>query len=585
MTRTNTNFLRAILLLGLCLSLTLVFPKPVQSAVICIWEGDTSADWFTIANWSCGHVPNAGDNVEISSGTTNQPTIASLSSVTVNTITINPGAVLTINYGSAVNAAAWTIDGDVTANTADSSIYINFSVSEGGVVNISSTGSITKLGTGDLYIYAALNNAGNVTGTALGSYTGGVALKRGGTHTGTFQGEYLWLGDNETASGQIFNFNSGSTVAVYRFSARGGTVNIFGTFSPPDISSTGLIVQPTTGTSVVTFKTGATISKMAESTYINYGGKLILESQAYDYALFKLSLDYNGELQNLGNLSITTQFDWLAGKITGGGTTTVDNPAVFKMGISIYSQNDFTLDGHTLTNNSTANWNKRDLALANSAEFVNNGIFNANATTTMTGGETECFTNNGSFIKNTDGTTTTMDIPFTNNGTVTVVAGDLVFKMSGGTFDPGDTLTLGNGESLVGSGTLAANLVNGGTVSPGVSPGRITVDGDYTQQETGLLIIELGGTTAGTEYDQLVVTGTATMHGTLAVTILPGFTPQAGDTFFIIDHVTGTGTFDTVSLPTLAGGLKMEIDFSDDYVTLTVVEDNTFYIYLPLIVK
>lgn len=138
---------------------------------------------------------------------------------------------------------------------------------------------------------------------------------------------------------------------------------------------------------------------------------------------------------------------------------------------------------------------------------------------------------------------------------------------------------------LVDSGTLAANLVNGGTISPGVSPGLITVDGDYTQQETGLLIIELGGTTAGTEYDQLVVTGTATMHGTLTVTVLPGFTPQVGDTFFIIDHVTGTGTFDTVSLPPLDGGLEMEIDFSDDGVTLTVVEGDTFSIYLPLIVK
>jgi len=515
----------------------------------------------------------------------------------VNSITINPGAVLTINYGSAVNAAAWTIDGDVTANTADSSIYINFSVSEGGVVNISSTGSITKLSTGDLYIYAALNNAGSVTGSGDGPYTGGVGFKRGGTHTGIIQGEKLYLGDNATISGQIFNFNNGSTISLYRFYAWGGTVNIFGTFSPPDVSSTGLIVQPNTGTSVVTFKTGATISKMAESTYINYGGKLILESQAYDYALFKLSLDYNGELQNFGNLSVATQFDWFAGKITGDGTTTVDNPAVFRMGISVYTQNDFTLDNQTLINNSTANWTQRDLTFSNSAEFVNNGTFNANATTTMSGGETVTFTNNGNVYKNTAGTTTTMNVDFINDGLVQVNAGSLVFplgmengddttlNLNGGTLNPGETLSLESGDSLVGSGTLAANLVNGGTVSPGDSPGIITVDGNYMQQAAGVLEIELGGTTAGTEHDQLVVTGTATMHGTITVTVLPGFTPQAGDTFFIIDHVTGTGTFDTVSLPPLDGGLEMEIDFSDDGVTLTVVEGDTFSIYLPLIVK
>jgi len=578
MKRTHNNFLRAILLLGLCLSLTLGFTKPVQAAVVCIWEGDTSADWFTIANWSCGHVPNEGDNVEISSGTTNQPTIGAMNSVTVNSITINSGAVLTILSGSIVNAGTWTIDGDVTANTGDSLIYINYFAGTGsGVVNVSSTGTFTTLGTGDLFLMSTFNNAGTVD-----IQVAGFILNRGGTHTGLFQGGKLFIGFD--ATGQTYNFNTGADIRVTQLSARGGTVNITGTYSPP-VTGSYLIVQPNSGTSLVHIKTGASILRMAETTDINYGGKLILESQAYDYAMFKLNLDYNGELQNFDNLTIATQFLWMAGKITGDGTTTVENPAVFRMGTSVYTQNDFTLDTQTLVNNSTANWNKRNLTVSNAAEFVNNGTFNANATTTMSGGETECFTNNGSFIKNTAGTTTTMDIPFTNNGTVTVVAGELVFKMSGGTFDPGDTLTLGNGESLVGSGTLAANLVNGGTVSPGVSPGRITVDGDYTQLESGLLIIELGGTTADTEYDQLVVTGTATMHGTLTVTILPGFTPQAGDTFFIIDHVTGTGTFDTVSLPTLAGGLKMGIDFSDDYVTLTVVEDNTFYIYLPLIVK
>jgi hypothetical protein len=422
---------------------------------------------------------------------------------------------------------------------------------------------------------------------------------RGGKHTGIFQGEYLFLGNNDVASGQFFNFNSGSQLRVNQLHARSGTVNMSGTYSQPEDTGTTLFVQPNDGTSIVYFKTGLGILKMPETTFIENGGKLILEAQIDDdYSMSKLNLEYNGELQNNDDLNITTQFNWKAGKLTGNGTTTVDSSAAFTMGTSAFAANDFTLDGQTLINSATANWNKRDLTFANSAEIINNGIFNANATTTMIGGTTEGFVNNGYFFKKTAGTTTIMNIPFTNNGTVDVVAGTLVFQqgmdngedavidLGGGTLDPGDELIIDSDDSLIGSGTLAANLVNEGTVSPGNSAGIITVDGYYTQEAGGTLEIELGGTAAGTEHDQLVVTGTATMNGTLTVTLLPGFLPELGETFFIIDHTIGTLKFDTINLPSLAGGLKLEADFSDDGVTLTVVSASTdAFIFLPMIMK
>jgi len=564
--------------------------KPVQ-AETCTWEGDGNTDWMLAGNWTCEHVPVSTDTVNIPV-VTNFPVIytnVDIPTPPVLSLTIDPDAFLTINQGMALDATTMTINGTLVANAASSPIFINV-FTQTGVVDVGSDGAITKQGADYLYIYSAFNNAGSVSGTSLGTYTGGVSLIRGGTHTGIIQGEKLFVGNNDYASGQVFNFNAGSQIRVDQLHAKGGTVNIYGTYSQPENTGTALIVQPTSGTSVVHFETGASILKMPEYFDITYGGKLILESQAYNYNMTKLSLDYMGELQNLGNVTIATRFLWLAGKLTGNGTTTVDASATFTMGMSVYTQNDFTLNNQTLINNSTANWNKRDLTFTNAATFINNGTFNANATTTMTGGETDVFTNNGSFIKNTASTTTTMNIPFTNNGTVQVTAGELVFMLNGGTYDPGETLNLGSGEVLAGSGTVAANLVNGGTVSPGASPGVITVDGDYTQLETGVLEIDLGGTEAGTEYDQLVVTGTATMHGTLNVTLMPGFTPQAGDIFFIIDHSgdgsSGTGTFDTVNLPDLTGGLEMEIDFADPGVTLTVVSGSTdTFIYLPLIIK
>ena len=72
-------------------------------------------------------------------------------------------------------------------------------------------------------------------------------------------------------------------------------------------------------------------------------------------------------------------------------------------------------------------------------------------------------------------------------------------------------------------GTLSGNLhVVGGVIStartiPGLSAGEISIDGDFTQTETGTLEIEIFGTEAGSEYDQLNVNGTATLGGTLHI--------------------------------------------------------------------
>jgi hypothetical protein len=41
----------------------------------CTWDGDGNADWMLAGNWSCGHVPQATDTVNISVVTTTYPVI------------------------------------------------------------------------------------------------------------------------------------------------------------------------------------------------------------------------------------------------------------------------------------------------------------------------------------------------------------------------------------------------------------------------------------------------------------------------------------------------------------------------------
>ena len=73
------------------------------------------------------------------------------------------------------------------------------------------------------------------------------------------------------------------------------------------------------------------------------------------------------------------------------------------------------------------------------------------------------------------------------------------------------------GGKLWGSGTMDANVINsGGNVAPGDSPGNITIAGNYMQSTGGELDILFSDTNA---FDVLNVLGTATLGGTLKITV------------------------------------------------------------------
>ncbi len=128
---------------------------------------------------------------------------------------------------------------------------------------------------------------------------------------------------------------------------------------------------------------------------------------------------------------------------------------------------------------------------------------------------------------------------------------------------------ISSGETFSGTGTIESNVTNAGTVSPGNSAGSITVQGDYTQSADGILDIELGGATAGTQYDQLTVTGTATMAGTLNVSLIDGFIPQVGDSFTILPYGTRSGGFSTLNVPE---GYRWGFEYGYSGIILTVLE-------------
>jgi hypothetical protein len=126
--------------------------------------------------------------------------------------------------------------------------------------------------------------------------------------------------------------------------------------------------------------------------------------------------------------------------------------------------------------------------------------------------------------------------------------------------DAGDDVTCGN---------LSVNTPSG-ALAPGSSPGIFSVSGNYTH--TGNLAIEIAGTAGAGHptngHDQLSVSGTLTLGGTLTVTFINGFTPSAGDMFVIATMGARVGTFNTLNLP---GNVSWTVSYTSTQVVLNAV--------------
>ncbi|MAE93033.1 MAG: hypothetical protein CL910_00090 [Deltaproteobacteria bacterium] len=134
------------------------------------------------------------------------------------------------------------------------------------------------------------------------------------------------------------------------------------------------------------------------------------------------------------------------------------------------------------------------------------------------------------------------------------------------------------GGVIRGTGTLnVANITftNNGTISPGSSPGDLTVLGNLLQGASGILEFEIGGTTTGS-FDRLIMSsGTATLGGTLVLAFVGGFAPGLGDTFDLIVG-NASGGFGDVQITGLAPGFLYDLAVGPGGLTLTANSDGSF---------
>jgi autotransporter-associated beta strand protein len=129
----------------------------------------------------------------------------------------------------------------------------------------------------------------------------------------------------------------------------------------------------------------------------------------------------------------------------------------------------------------------------------------------------------------------------------------------------------GSSAVLGGTGTVGAVFVsNGGTISPGNSPG-ILHTGPVMWGAGSAYRAELNGPDPGNGYDQLQVSGTADLSAGPTLSLSLGFVPVAGQKFTILqaDQVTGTFAGLENGSAVVLNGLTFHIHYTPRSVFLT----------------
>lgn len=135
-------------------------------------------------------------------------------------------------------------------------------------------------------------------------------------------------------------------------------------------------------------------------------------------------------------------------------------------------------------------------------------------------------------------------------------------RILGGTQVRAEEFYIFEGGRISGTGSARGKLVNRGIVSPGESAGTLTIDGDYVQENPGILILEIGGSEPG-QSDLLAVTGNVMIGGQIVLRFINGFLPREGDQFTLM-KIGGSRDVIDVSfvVENLASGFQYDVTFN-----------------------
>lgn len=572
------------------------------------WTGSINNDWNNAGNWSPSGVPGSGDNVIINSGTVslNTTPVGDIGSLTMNGGDLTIGVSLTISGASNIGGGA-TLDvgADLILNAAlvvdGQLIFGDNSISGVGDLTINGTfnwnsSSATLQGPGSRTNSGTINMTGALLQTTL---TNDGTLNQSGTQTFILGngGRYVNNGTHDFQNDRDINENDPGNLG---FTNNGSVIKSGGT-ARSDIlvdydgsgsveAQAGSIEFRSNSTQTGTLTSNGGSIKFPTSNH-SFSGVSIGGSGSTEINGGTISIDTDVSATNIlfssglivgpSNLTISGTMDWTGG--TYGNTVDA--------GQLIISGN-LNLNGGdkletTMTNDGTITWSGGSWTFNSNAVLINNGTMTIETDQDiLPQGGPQSIQNNGTWEKTMGSSTTVIHPVFDNDGDVSVAIGEMRFfegtnsstmsAATGAILDFSGSSTYTNNGTIGGSGTIGIGgpLDQNGTLSPGSSPGILTFTGGPNFSSTSDIVIELGGNTVGTEYDQVDISGTVSLDGSLTASLISGFVPSAADTFNVVKFGTQTGQL-TNTVAADLDSLVLEIIEDAGFIKLVTIYKNT----------
>jgi len=489
----------------------------------------------------------SGDGILVTGGSTTLTNSGSISgdvvldASSVNTVTLTAGGSISgnLNIGSQAGST-------LTLNGAGTQVY---SAAVTGTTTFA--GALTESGTGTW----AIDVAFAPTSTTISSGT--LQIGNGGT-IGSLSGSISDSGTlayDRTDAITVSNSVSGSGGLTQ---AGSGTLTLSGnnfTYTGATLVSAGTLA----------LSSGADISD-STSVVISNGAVLDLSASTVPFVQNLAGGATSGVVLGSNTLTVTSSSDTTyAGVISGaGGLTKSGSSTLILSGNNTYA-------GATTVSAGTLQIGNGGTTGAIAGNLVDNSAVIFDRSDTVTNSST--ITGNGTLQQSGSGTLVLTGTSSAFTGATQVSAGSL--EVDGTLGDSSTTVTVASGASVGGSGTLGGNLnvLSGGTLAPG-DPVTLHIGGNLTLNSGSNTLFQVASTS---NYDKVVVGGTATLGGNLLIQPIGGFVPTGGESFTFITATGGvSGQFSGVT-NTLGNALTYTYNYNSNDFTVTIgTQQNSF---------
>jgi autotransporter-associated beta strand protein/T5SS/PEP-CTERM-associated repeat protein len=499
-------------------------------------------------------------HLQIDGGDVYSPLLRIASGTAVGSVALNGGSLSTNEVTRGTGTASFHFGGGTLTASADSGNFFNgFSSSEltsTGTAFINSNGfTITStVGLGGSGVLTKLG-AGTLNFTDTNAYTGGTIVRSG---TLAVNGGVInhaarsvlvgnTFGDNGSVSilngGRISSLNTflgnvaGSTGKATVTSGTWTTANTFyvGQIGNGELLVNGGVVTNTYG--FIGFNPGAsgtaTISSgtWANSNYLAVGdlgsGHLVVSGGAVTNSLGYIGLSFGGTGVAAVSGGVWANTNTLTIGDSGHGVLSITDSGLVTSGT--------VLLGDKSGSQGRLNIGTGGVAGTLQTAVVRGGAGSAQVSFNHTGSLTFGARMEGSVVVEKVGSgTLTLSGSNSYTGGTNLVAGTLILTDVGSTASVlgSGTVTIQDGATLSGAGTVLGDTILKGTLTPGNSPDEIYFGAGLLMENTAIVGVELASLAS---FDRIAVAGLLTYDGTLSITLIGGYLPEVGDTFALFD--------------------------------------------------